>query len=108
MKKGYKFPRDGNCPYCGVELARNWYVRHVREQHPERCDPIWGNCTYCGEDMNDIHTPPHRLELTALGKEYKLCDDCYGIALKRMSAFWDWLWSEELEEETEEETNVAR
>ena len=107
MEKGYTFPRDGICPYCGIELASNWYVRHIREKHSGHCEPIWGNCTHCGKDLiSIIDIPPHKLELPALGKKYRLCDDCWKIALKRMSAFWDWLWSEELEEE--EETNVTR
>ena len=98
MKKGYKFDRDENCPYCGIQLARNWYVRHIREKHPNECEPLWGHCSHCNEPMNDLHAPPHRMVLEAIGKRYKLCDDCYATALRRMSAFWDWLWAEDLDE----------
>lgn len=108
MKKGYQFTARYDCPYCERVVPFNWYVRHIREQHPEHCDPIWGNCTHCDREMNDIDRPPYTMELPTLEKRYKLCDDCYTTALRRMSVFWDWLWAEEPEEETEEETNVAR
>ena len=33
MKSGYKFKKM-ECPKCGLLVAENWYVRHMKKEHP--------------------------------------------------------------------------
>jgi hypothetical protein len=32
MEKGYKFGRS-ICHICGAEVADNWYIRHMNDEH---------------------------------------------------------------------------
>jgi len=33
MEQGYKFGKS-ECPICGKIVADNWYIRHLKKEHP--------------------------------------------------------------------------
>lgn len=59
MKKGYVYKRE-TCPVCGEGIAENWYVRHMKERHPQIHKPeltwkwpriarVYWTCPHCDQ-----------------------------------------------------------